>query len=93
MQRKKNQVKQNSNYINDKHTSKTTSKTDLSKTVRQLVKHNSNTNKSFCMFLQAFLADDNLGDSLDSVEALIKKHEDFENSFAAQEEKIKVYVH
>ena len=30
-----------------------------------------------------------LGDSLDSVEALIKKHEDFEKSLAAQEEKIK----
>ena len=31
-----------------------------------------------------------LGDSLDSVEALIKKHEDFEKSLAAQEEKIKM---
>lgn len=41
---------------------------------------------------QAFLADDNLGDSLDAVEALIKKHEDFENSFAAQEEKVKVNI-
>ena len=30
-----------------------------------------------------------MGDSLDSVEALIKKHEDFEKSLAAQEEKIK----
>jgi spectrin alpha len=30
-----------------------------------------------------------LGDSLDSVESLIKKHEDFEKSLAAQEEKIK----
>ena len=30
-----------------------------------------------------------LGDSLDSVEALIKKHEDFEKSLAAQEEKIR----
>lgn len=38
---------------------------------------------------QAFLANDDLGDSLDSVEALIKKHEDFEKSLAAQEEKIK----
>ena len=40
-------------------------------------------------FLQAFLSNDDLGDSLDSVEALIKKHEDFEKSLAAQEEKIK----
>jgi hypothetical protein len=42
------------------------------------------------MLFQAFLADDTLGDSLDGVEAMIKKHEDFENSFGAQEEKIKV---
>jgi spectrin alpha len=35
------------------------------------------------------LANEDLGDSLDSVEALIKKHEDFEKSLAAQEEKIK----
>lgn len=38
---------------------------------------------------ESFLANDDLGDSLDSVEALIKKHEDFEKSLAAQEEKIK----
>lgn len=37
---------------------------------------------------EAFLANDDLGDSLDSVESLIKKHEDFEKSLAAQEEKI-----
>lgn len=37
---------------------------------------------------EAFLADDNLGDSLDGVEALIRKHEDFDKSFAAQAEKI-----
>ena len=42
------------------------------------------------LFLQAFLANEDLGDSQDSVEALIKKHEDFEKSLAAQEEKIKV---
>lgn len=35
------------------------------------------------------MANEDLGDSLDSVEALIKKHEDFEKSLAAQEEKIK----
>lgn len=39
---------------------------------------------------EAFLANEDKGDSLDSVEALIKKHEDFEKSLAAQEEKIKV---
>jgi spectrin alpha len=39
---------------------------------------------------EAFLANDDLGDSLDGVEALIKKHEDFEKSLAAQEEKIKL---
>ena len=39
---------------------------------------------------QAFLANEDLGDSLDSVEALFKKHDDFEKSLAAQEEKIKV---
>ena len=38
---------------------------------------------------QAFLANEDLGDSQDSVEALMKKHEDFEKSLAAQEEKIK----
>lgn len=35
------------------------------------------------------MSNEDLGDSLDSVEALIKKHEDFEKSLAAQEEKIK----
>ncbi|XP_012266103.2 spectrin alpha chain isoform X2 [Athalia rosae] len=39
---------------------------------------------------EAFLANEDLGDSLDSVEALIKKHEDFNKSLAAQDEKIKV---
>lgn len=38
---------------------------------------------------EAFLSNDDVGDSLDSVEALLKKHEDFEKSLAAQEEKIK----
>lgn len=37
---------------------------------------------------EAFLANEDLGDSLDSVEALIKKHEDFEKTLQAQEEKI-----
>lgn len=38
---------------------------------------------------EAFLATQDLGDSLDSVEAFMKKHEDFEKSLIAQEEKIK----
>ncbi|XP_043463580.1 spectrin alpha chain [Leptopilina heterotoma] len=38
---------------------------------------------------EAFLANEDLGDSLDSVEALSKKHEDFDKSLAAQDEKIK----
>ena len=33
---------------------------------------------------------EDLGDSLDRVEALLKKHEDFEKSLSAQEEKITV---
>lgn len=40
--------------------------------------------------VQAFLLNEDLGDSLDSVEALLKKHEDFEKSLSAQEEKITV---
>ena len=42
--------------------------------------------------VQAFLVNEDLGDSLDSVEALSKKHDDFEKSLAAQEEKIKVRI-
>ena len=46
------------------------------------------------LFVQAFLLNEDLGDSLDSVEALLKKHEDFEKSLSAQEEKITVrYIH
>uniref|UniRef100_A0A0K0ELE0 SH3 domain-containing protein n=1 Tax=Strongyloides stercoralis TaxID=6248 RepID=A0A0K0ELE0_STRER len=37
---------------------------------------------------EGFLNNDDLGDSLDAVECLIKKHEDFEKSLAAQSEKI-----
>jgi spectrin alpha len=37
---------------------------------------------------EAFLANDDLGDSLDSVESLLKKHTDFEKSLTAQEEKV-----
>ena len=40
-------------------------------------------------FPQAFLANEDVGDTLNGVEALIKKHEDFDKSLAAQEEKIK----
>ena len=39
-------------------------------------------------FVQAFLDNDDLGDSVDGVEALLKKHEDFEKSLSAQEEKV-----
>lgn len=38
---------------------------------------------------ESFLSNQNLGESLDDVEALIKKHQDFEKSLAAQEEKAK----
>lgn len=43
-----------------------------------------------CYCLQTFLASDELGDSLNGVEALIKKHEDFEKTLVAWEEKFKV---
>ncbi|RNA32314.1 spectrin alpha non-erythrocytic 1 [Brachionus plicatilis] len=36
---------------------------------------------------ESFLANEQLGDSLDDAEALLKKHDDFEKSLAAQEEK------
>lgn len=42
---------------------------------------------------EAFLQNVELGDSLDSVEALIKKHEDFEKSLEAQEEKVRALDH
>lgn len=51
---------------------------------------NTKTNDVFVSLLQAFLLNEDLGDSLDSVEALLKKHEDFEKSLSAQEEKITV---
>lgn len=38
---------------------------------------------------ESFLHNNDLGDSLDSVESLIKKHEDFEKTLAAQDDKIK----
>ena len=44
---------------------------------------------SFCL-LQAFLENEDLGNSLGSVEALLQKHDDFEEAFTAQEEKITV---
>lgn len=40
--------------------------------------------------MQLFLAVEDLGDSLDSAEALITKHKNFEKSLVAQEEKFKV---
>lgn len=48
---------------------------------------------SHSVFPKAFLLNEDLGDSLDSVEALLKKHEDFEKSLSAQEEKITVRNH
>lgn len=38
--------------------------------------------------LQAFLENEDLGNSVGSVEALLQKHDDFEEAFTAQEEKI-----
>lgn len=42
--------------------------------------------------LQSFLAVEDIGDSLDAVEALTTKHNNFEKSLVAQEEKFKVSV-
>lgn len=39
---------------------------------------------------QAFLQNEDLGDSIDQVEALIKKQENFQKTLNAQEDKIKV---
>lgn len=39
---------------------------------------------------ESFLANESLGESLDDVEALIKKHQDFEKSLLAQEEKARL---
>ena len=39
---------------------------------------------------EAFLANDDVGDSLDAAESLLKKHNDFEKSLAAQEEKFRM---
>lgn len=44
---------------------------------------------SFCL-LQAFLENEDLGNSLGAVETLLQKHDDFEEAFTAQEEKITV---
>lgn len=43
--------------------------------------------------MQSFLAIEDIGDSLDSVEALITKHKNFEKSLVAQEEKFKVRIY
>ncbi|VEL10488.1 unnamed protein product, partial [Protopolystoma xenopodis] len=42
---------------------------------------------------EAFLENKDVGDSLDSSEALMRKHEDFEKSLSAQEEKVKNLDH
>ncbi len=39
--------------------------------------------------MQAFLAIEDVGDTLEAVEVLISKHENFEKSLTAQEEKFK----
>ena len=44
----------------------------------------------FCVLFQLFLANEEIGDSLDEVESLITKHKNFEKSLTAQEEKFKV---
>ena len=46
---------------------------------------------AYCIIIfQSFLANEDIGDSLEGVEALITKHENFEKTLAAQEEKFKV---
>ena len=42
-----------------------------------------------CYIFQSFLANEDIGDSLEGVETLITKHENFEKTLAAQEEKFK----
>lgn len=44
-------------------------------------------------FVQSFLANEDIGDSLEGVEVLITKHENFEKTLAAQEEKFKASLH
>ena len=46
-------------------------------------------NLCYYNFFQSFLANEDIGDSLEGVEALITKHENFEKTLAAQEEKFK----
>jgi spectrin alpha len=55
----------------------------------QLFKREAEQNEAWMAKQETFLANEDVGDSLDSVEVLIKKHEDFEKSLAAHEEKIK----
>lgn len=40
---------------------------------------------------ELFLANPDLGGSLDDVEALLKRHEDFENTLVAQDERVKAF--
>ena len=48
--------------------------------------------KYFSYYIQSMLSsEDEDRDSLESVEGLLKKHENFEKSLAAQEEKFKVF--
>ena len=41
--------------------------------------------------LQAFLMSEDIGDTLDAVEALVKRHSDFEKLLVSQDEKFKVH--
>lgn len=55
----------------------------------QLFYRDAEQSESWIAKQEAILANKDVGDSLDSVEALIRKHEDFEKSLLAQEEKMK----
>lgn len=43
--------------------------------------------------LQSVMSSEKEGESLESAESLLKKHEDFQKSLSAQEEKFKVIEH
>ena len=56
---------------------------------QEVTKLQKNLFQLFLRGVQAFLGNQDVGDSLDGVEVLVKKHEDFEKSLLAQEEKVK----
>ncbi|XP_017780552.1 PREDICTED: spectrin alpha chain, non-erythrocytic 1 isoform X2 [Nicrophorus vespilloides] len=53
----------------------------------QLFKHDANTLENWMIVREATLRDPKVGDSIIQVEDMIRKHEDFENTIRAQEEK------